>query len=160
MNDSARSLWQAYLHTCRETPESTAKTCTAWHFCNNEQDADELAALVRQGRKRATASCGWVYELEEQPLPKVGDHSVILDWRGRAQCVIQTTRIDTIPFEEVPEDFARAEGEGDLSLEYWRRGHWTFFSLELRALGREPDPRMPILCERFEVVFDKAGSPA
>jgi uncharacterized protein YhfF len=150
MHESANAMWQAYL---REAPAQGGQAFSAWHFCNNEQDADELAGLVLQGRKRGTASCLWTYELEGQPLPQVGDHSVILDWAGRAQCIIRTTEIAVVPFEEVAEAFARSEGEGDLSLDYWRRGHWRFFTSELQALGREPDPRMPILCERFEVVF-------
>jgi uncharacterized protein YhfF len=153
MHASVAALWTDYLRSLGEAPGSTDKTFTAWHFCSNEQDADTLADLVLAGGKRATASCPWVYELEGQALPRVGDHSVILDWKGHAQCVIRTTRIDIVPFEEVTEAFARAEGEGDLSLEYWRRGHWRFFELELRALGREPELRMPVLCEHFEVVF-------
>lgn len=153
MNPSAKSMWAAYLQILGEVPAATDRTCTAWHFCDNERDADELAELARTGRKRATASCLWTCEHEGGPLPKVGDLSVILDWKGEAQCVIRTTRIDLVPFAEVTEEFAWTEGEGDRSLDHWRQGHWQFFSRELQAFGREPDPSMPVLCERFEVVF-------
>jgi hypothetical protein len=70
-----------------------------------------------------------------------------------ARCVIRTTSVDIFAFDDVDEAFARDEGEGDLSLEYWRRGHWAFFSRELEALGRTPQPDMPAVCEHFEVVY-------
>ena len=51
------------------------------------------------------------------------------------------------------EEFAAAEGEGDGSLAYWRDAHWAAFSREFAAAGRSPSPDMPVVCERFEVVF-------
>ena len=147
------NLWEDYLQSLGEDEATTEKTYTAWHFCDNEADADELAALVKAGRKRATAGSLWAYEHEGSPLPNVGDLSMILDWAGQAQCIIRTVQIDIVPFEEVTAEFACTEGEGDRSLDYWREGHWRFFSRELKAFGREPDARMPVVCERFDVVF-------
>ena len=48
-------------------------------------------------------------------------------------------------FDEVPEDFALAEGEG--TFDDWKLGHERFFR---RNGGFSPD--MMLLCERFEVV--------
>lgn len=150
---TVKTLWRAYLESLGEDETTTTKTCTAWHFCDNAADADELAELVLSGQKRATASSLWVYEHEGQPVPQAGDHSVILDWSGEARCIIRTTRIDLLPFEDVPAEFAWTEGEGDRSLAYWRAGHERFFTRELAGIGRTFDVRMPIVCERFEVVF-------
>ena len=155
---SAQNMWRAYLQTIGEEPETSEKTFTAWHFCDNEQDADELAALVRAGRKRATASAYWAYEYDEEPIPEVGEYSVITNWHGEAQCVIRTTSVKVIPFNEVTADFAEAEGEGDRSLAYWREVHWAFFSRELKALGRQPDETMPVVCEEFSVVYGQVDS--
>jgi|GEM_PF-2082915 len=58
----------------------------AWHFCDNQADADELAELVVAGFKRATAGALWSYEAEDEPLPQIGDLSVITDWSGAARC--------------------------------------------------------------------------
>ncbi|MFX5656784.1 ASCH domain-containing protein [Acinetobacter baumannii] len=41
----------------------------------------------------------------------------------------------------------RAEGEGDLSAQYWREGHQTYFEREGVFA-----PDMPLVCERFELV--------
>jgi uncharacterized protein YhfF len=55
-----------------------------------------------------------------------------------------------VPFDEVDEEHARLEGEGDRSLAHWRTDHERFFS-EASARGFEPD--MPVVLERFEVIY-------
>ena len=149
---TVQTMWDAYLRSIGESP-TTDKTFTAWHFSDNERDANELAALVEAGGKRATASAYWAYEAEQEPLPTVGEHSVIVDWNGEARCIIRTTSVEIVPFNQVTADFARTEGEGDRSLGYWRRVHWAAFTRELQAIGKRPEETMPVVCETFEVVF-------
>ena len=48
-------------------------------------------------------------------------------------CVIQTTEIRHLPFDEVDAQFAFDEGEGDQSLEYWRAGASAIISHVKRA---------------------------
>ncbi len=152
---TVRKLWQEYLTAIGEDEATTEKKYTAWHFCDNEKDADELAELVLQGVKRATASLYVSYEAEKEELPKVGDYSVITDWSGRAKGIIQTVRIDIVPFGQVTPEFAAIEGEGDKSLEYWRGAHTAFFSREMKELGMEPSEDMKVVCEEFKLVYPK-----
>ena len=149
--DSVEEMWAAFVSTCPETAASAA-SYSAWHFSDDKPSAGELAELVRSGRKRATAGSLWAYELENEPLPRVGDFSVITDWEGQARCVIRTTSVEVVPFAAVTAEFAATEGEGDGSLEHWREAHWAFFTRELLGTGKEPQPSMPVVCERFEVV--------
>lgn len=53
---------------------------------------------------------------------------------------------------DVSAGFAATEGEGDGSRAFWRRVHEAFFGLECQRIGRTPDPPMPIVCARFDVV--------
>ena len=99
---------------------------SAWGFGDSPTMATELGLLVRDGPKRATA--GLVAEYAEgEPLPAVGDYSVILDGDGAAVCVIRTTAVEIRRFDEVDADFAWTEGEGDRTLADWREGHIRFF---------------------------------
>jgi uncharacterized protein YhfF len=151
-NMTPGQMWDAYGEKIgKENLEG--KSYTAWHFCNNEEDADYLYPLVLSGQKRATASSLWVYEKEGEPVPKPGDLSIILDWAGNAQCIIKTTQVDIVPYEEVTEEFAAIEGEGDGSLAYWRRARDTFFREECGCIGRDFTEEMPVICEQFEVVY-------
>jgi uncharacterized protein YhfF len=147
------ALWKAYLASLGETPESTSRVFTAWHFCDNAKDADELVELVLAGVKRATAGSLAEYEASGDPTPHIGELSMILDGAGIARCIIQTTRVDIVPFDEITEEFAFTEGEGDKSLEYWRRVHWDYYTRVLGEAGLRADRKMPIAAERFEVVY-------
>jgi uncharacterized protein YhfF len=150
---TVRKLWQDFLEAAGDNEATTEKKYTAWHFCDNEKDADELADLVIQGIKRATASLFLAYETEREDLPKVGDYSIITDWAGRARCIIQTVRIEIVPFGKVTPEFAATEGEGDKSLKYWRGAHWAYFSREMKELGMEPSEDMMVVCEEFKVAY-------
>ncbi len=125
-----------------------------WHFCNNETDANELAELVRAGTKRATASLHDIYEFEHEEIPKPGNFSVVTDFDGIPQVILQTTRVDIIPFDEVTPTFARIEGEGDKSLEYWQRVHRKFFTEEGEYCHHPFTPKSRVVCEQFTVVKD------
>lgn len=125
----------------------------AWPFGSTPDMADRLGALVLSGIKTATASLTWSYEFGNDEQPLVGGYSVILDGRGQPMCIIRTTRLYVVPFDEVDEEQAYLEGEGDRTLAYWREAHWEFFEEECRSLGRQPDPKMPVVCERFERVY-------
>ena len=149
---SVEAMWAALANAHPDlVDERTAYS--AWHFCDNESDANELADLVLAGTKRATAGLLSSYEAEDEAVPRVGDLSVITDWEGRARCVIRTTSVEVVPFEAVTPEFAAIEGEGDGSLEYWRRAHRAAFTRELADSGRTLGPESPVVCECFEVVF-------
>jgi uncharacterized protein YhfF len=124
----------------------------AWSFGANEEQADALLALVLDGTKTATAGALWDYENDGDELPEVGSLSIILDGRGHPRALIEVTAIEVVPFDEVDEEHARLEGEGDLSLEFWREVHQQFFT-EVATHDHGFQPDMPVVCERFRVVY-------
>ncbi|MEZ5246092.1 MAG: ASCH domain-containing protein [Acidimicrobiales bacterium] len=125
----------------------------SFHFDDNETDADELAELVLSGTKGATASLKWEYEGDATRAPMPGDLSIVTNWAGSPLCVIETTEVEITAFDEVTEEFAAAEGEGDRSLRHWRAVHERCFGRVCERLGREPSAEMEVVCERFRVVF-------
>jgi uncharacterized protein YhfF len=149
---TAEELWATFVEA-RPDLAGPDTPHEAWHFCDNQADADELVELVLAGRKRATAGALWSYEAEDEPLPQTGDFSVITDWSGTARCIVRTVAVEVVAFDAVGDEFAAAEGEGDGSLAFWREAHRAAFSRELEGSGRAPQPAMPVVCERFEVVF-------
>ena len=114
---------------------------------------DALAELVLNGIKTATASAYPLYEQEQEPLPKAGDYSVILNTKGEAVCIIRTTKVYVVPFREVSADHAFREGEDDRSLESWRKVHRDFFTREMNDEGLSFVEDMPVVCEEFMRVY-------
>jgi uncharacterized protein YhfF len=78
---------------------------------------------------------------------------VVLDGRGEPLCIVETTEITIRPFDQVDARFAWEEGEGDRSLAYWRRAHLDFFTRTLAKIGKHPTPDMPLVCERFRILY-------
>jgi uncharacterized protein YhfF len=148
-NKTGIQLWDNYKKINPNVPNDYE----AWAFGDSKEMADELAKLVLEGKKAATASNYILYELENESLPYAGLHNIILDGEGKAVAIAETTSVEIVPFDEVTEEHAYLEGEGDRSLKYWREVHETFFKKELDAINREFHNNIPVVCERFEVVY-------
>ena len=150
---AVRDYWTTYLGSLRPDPPIQDLEYTAWAFGNTPEMADDLGDLVKRGVKIATASLAWAYQAEGEPYPEVGDISIILDGRGDPMCIIETTDVEVLAFNAVGEKHAYEEGEGDRSLDYWREVHWAFFAEECNSIGREPAEDMPVVCERFRLIY-------
>lgn len=151
--ESVQAYWQKFLATLpADSPYRTADYL-AEGWGDSPAMADELGALIAQGTK--TASCGsvWDWEAEGKPLPGNGLITIVLDGRGEPLCIVETTDTAVRKYNEVDAEFARAEGEGDLSLNFWRTAHRNFFSRTLPKIGREFSEDLPVVCERFQVIY-------
>jgi uncharacterized protein YhfF len=158
MHPSIPALWRAYLASIGEAPETTDKTFDTWSFGDNPADASELVDLVLRGEKRATTPSVWELEAAGEPIPEPGDVHIVTDADGIARCILRTTHVEVVPFNQVDAAYARVEGEGDTSLAYWRRTHWAYYHRVLADTPHEPRPDMPVVCQRFAVVFVPASN--
>ena len=122
----------------------------AWAF---GEAPDKLASLVKDGIKTATCSAYDLYQIENESLPKAGQYSVILNSREEAVCIIKTTKVYVTAYDQVTTEHAFKEGEGDRSLEYWRKVHESFLKKELAAINRSFDGNTKVVCEEFELVY-------
>jgi uncharacterized protein YhfF len=136
-----------------ETPAS-AVAPPAWAFGDNPELADELLALVLDGTKSATADLVWSYQAHGEPVPAVGDLSIVLDGSGKPRALLRTTKVDVVPFSAVTEEHAFLEGEGDRTLESWRAEHETYYRRTMPA-GRSFSEDAPVVCERFKVLYSR-----
>lgn len=105
LSPGVRAFWAEFETVAGS--DASSRFYESFHFGDSELLADELAALVLAGAKRAT---------------------------------------------DGPE-FAALEGEGDGSLESWRRGHRAYFGRECTRLRKQPSASMRVVCERFEVIY-------
>ncbi len=111
-----------------------------------------LLDLVREGKKRATARVEVEFELDEIRRRSPGDYWVVLDTEGAPACLIQITDVHIWRFLDVPLEFAQREGEGDNSLEYWRKVHKDYFVLQCERWGIAWHDNLPVACEGFDLI--------
>ena len=150
-NNSVDNMWNDYISSCEGNKEDLSYS--AWHFCDNREDALHLAGLVKNGSKTATSSLHLLYDKDQDPVPETGDLSIVTDYEGQAQCIIEITEVEILPFNKVEEKFAWLEGEGDRSLAYWKKVHTDFFARELTSYNITFSEDMLVVCEKFKVVY-------
>lgn len=114
--------------------------------------SESLLRLIRSGRKRAGTGLLWAYEHDGEEVARTGDVEIVINHLDEPALVTRITSADVVPYGEVTAEYAAIEGEGDGSLEYWRKAHWAFFSRECARIGRKPDDSMPVVCSVFEVL--------
>ncbi|QIK83327.1 ASCH domain-containing protein [Sanguibacter sp. HDW7] len=149
--DAANAMWDAYVAT-GAVPAGTAPVAFDV-FGDGPALADELLGLVLEGRKRGTATLEAEVTHVGEIAPAVGDHWVMCDGSGVPRCILRTTAVDAVPFDDVGEDFARSEGEGDGSLATWRAGHRAYWERMSVRTGVPFGGDSIVLAERFTVVW-------
>ncbi|WP_222890413.1 ASCH domain-containing protein [Enterobacter sp. C2] len=132
-----------------EELKSIYPSALVWHLGDSPKLADELVQLVLSGIKTATCCSknSFQREYERGEAPCAGSYNIILDGTGQPMCVIQTVRLQVIRFCEMTSELASKEGEGDLSLEYWKEGHKRYFERE----GTYSE-EMELVFEEFELI--------
>lgn len=150
-NKSAKALWDYFLEQHPEYP--VEKEPVVDRFGDTEEIANDCVTLVLKGKKQASAHSLLGLQFRKEPLPRIGDLAIITDWDGNARCIIRTVKVRLRPFFGVGADFALLEGEGDGSLEYWRKSHWEYYTRELEPYGKAPTESMIVVCEAFERIF-------
>ncbi|WP_425489655.1 ASCH domain-containing protein [Listeria portnoyi] len=148
MSEIITSYWEAFAKE-----QGLDLACPdAWAFGYGAEMADRLGALVVDGVKTASCAAHCVHEIEGERIPEVGEYNIVLDGKNEPLVIIRYTEVELVKMNEVSQDFARSEGEGDLSYEYWYEAHVRFFTSELEQFGLTFTPDLLLVCQRFEVV--------
>jgi uncharacterized protein YhfF len=146
---AVQAFWRTFCRARTIPPEQRYDVFT---FGDTPALMDELLALVLAGPKRATAALVLDFERSGEPLPERGVYSVVLNGRSEPRCIIRTTEVAVAPFDRVDARFAWDEGEGDRTLETWRKWHRQYFERQCAGWGIAFDERMAVVLERFELI--------
>ena len=149
----AEAYWQKFLASLPKDSPYQTKIYSEGGYGDSPELMDKLIQLVLIGKKTATCGSLWEWEAEGKPLPKIGDVWVELDGNGNPVSITETVEVTIRKYNEVDAQFAHDEGEGDQSLYYWRKAHKNFFSRVLSKIGKEFSEDMPLVCERFRVIY-------
>jgi uncharacterized protein YhfF len=91
----------------------------SFSFGDTPELADELLELVLTGKKSAIC---WAASEGDKGVV-FGKRWIVKDGQGRPSAILETVELARRRFAEVGAAFAYDEGEGDRSLEYWRKAH-------------------------------------
>ncbi|MGK0368071.1 MAG: hypothetical protein ACI9QD_001211 [Thermoproteota archaeon] len=145
------SFWNKYLTTLEDTSSIRDEEFSVSLF-GGQDLADDLSELILSGVKTAGSGLVRDYQMAGDELPLVGNHIIVLNAKSEPRCIIKITNVEINLYKNIDERIAKAEGEGDLSLEYWRKAHKEFFSPFLEQLDIEELESAEIVTEFFKVI--------
>jgi uncharacterized protein YhfF len=123
-------------------------------FGNPGESRDKILHFLLNGNKRATAgTLQNDYIDENEPMEHVGERLAVVDNDWKHIATIEVTRVETVRFIDVPDEFALAEAEGDLTGDDFRESHFRFWT----ACGYEITDDTQVVCVYFDLVEDLRG---
>lgn len=142
---NAYELWDVF----RQQHPALPKKCHSWSF---DREAETLLSLVLQGKKRANCSAYDFYLQQKKELPTPG-YTILCTPQGEAACILHIDKVTLHKFSDISPSFAFKEGEGDFSLNYWRKVRGSFFTRKFSEAGWHFTPDKILVCEEFHVVY-------
>ncbi|MCB0355667.1 MAG: ASCH domain-containing protein [Bdellovibrionales bacterium] len=152
LKPAEKDFWDLYLRSLHseDIPKDSFVEAS---YAGTQDITDKLLRLYLVGNKTAGSSLKEDFLSAGDPLPKVGNFWIILNSKDEPKCIVKTIKIVENKFKDVPLGVAQAEGEGDLSLEYWRKVHTEFYSPFLKTWGVNDIDDATVITEFFEVVY-------
>ena len=118
-----------------------------WKFGTNN---DYLVNLVLKGEKTATTSLYKEYIDLNEELPKININQVLLFDNGDEACITRNKKVIITEFKNITDNLAYLEGEGDKSLDYYKKEHTKIF----KKIDSNFNEDSLVVFEIFEVVED------
>ena len=153
MEAKSQEYLDKYLESLTDSERNRYHSFSADYFCADEKNANLCAGLISIGQKTATCSLKYGYEYDDEPIPVIGHLMIVNNWDGTPICIVEITSVEQCKYSDVTAEFAFLEGEGDRSLEWWKKAHWSFFAKECEELNIEPCEDMMLVLEKFHVVY-------
>ena len=107
-----------------------------------------ILGLVRAGRKTISCDALPAFLARGESLPEPGRIDIALTWDGAPALAIRTTRVEIIPFDQMPEAQVAAQAEFR-NLDDWRQGYRAYLT---RSGHFAPD--VPMVVETFHMIED------
>lgn len=123
------------------------KKLETWSFGKDKKTANRLFELVKSGKK--TATC-YLYDGED--ISKNIGYSILTNFDQTRKIKIKTKKAYVTRFCDVTSEHAKKEGEGNLSLAYWKRVYKKFFKQECKEKKIKFSKEIEIVCEEFQIV--------
>lgn len=155
IDKSVYDMWNSFSEANPQFKDDELPESDFFH--NNKKDANRLAILTANGKKRASSGLLSLYQHYNIDLPKVRTKQIITDFDGKAYAIIENKSVDTIPFNKISEEYAELDmGTNVEALKKWKKVHWDFFEnfLKENKVGQLTED-MLIVCVKFETIWPK-----
>ncbi len=116
---------------------------------------ETIFEFIQAGTKVATFRLPWQLEAKGHASAKVGDPIVLIAWDGTPRMAIRLTATEETTFGGITGEHTGLDGPPVQDLAVWKPLHRDFWGKELAKIGRAVTDAMPIIVERFELIYPK-----
>lgn len=148
-------FWKDYLKSVNKK-EDEALYSGELVFEDSGFTGQTQLSLVLSGAKTAVFTPLEAVEINRERPPVPGEVYIVLDSQDEPRCIIELTDVNILPFNEIPWDLAKLDGENE-NLEDWRSKMRELIQDEGDICGFQLRENMKIVAEIFRVIYKKAG---
>lgn len=124
-------------------------------FGIDEKTTKGIFNHIRTDNKHGTFTLPWLLEKTGQPVTKVGTLITLIDYDGAPTLVLRITGNEVVKFGDIDERVTGLDGPPVRDVAVWKPVHRDFWNGELKKHGMAVSDDMPVLVERFELVYAK-----
>lgn len=115
-----------------------------------QYDKEDLEKLM-SGKIKAEISPYEVIRVNDYAIPFVGDYNIIIDDKDNAICVIKTTKVSIIPFNDIKEALAIKLGFD--GLKEFKNIYKDILTSELKEININYQDEALCVIEEFEIIY-------
>ena len=121
----------------------------------DEETTVLIIGFIKEGEKVGTFSLPWLMESENIPASHTGQPIILLSYDGKPEIVVQITDIEETIFGEIDYDVTKIDGPPVRDPEVWIPLHREYWNNILKPYGRSCTDDMPVIVERFQLVYSE-----
>ena len=142
--------WEKFLK--EKGLDQEAKYAGVFGFEAKGFGGTERTAAILAGKKTAAFFSYASFAIDNEIFPVTDEHYIVLGAAGSPLCVIKTTGVQILPYDQVTWEMAAKEGE-DSSIEEWREKTRENLEEEGQIVGFEFSPDIKLVYMEFELVY-------
>ena len=120
----------------------------------DDESTRQIFELIRAGDKRGTFTLPWIVERTGTPVPRVGNHLVLIDMAGKPVLLTRVVRVDSAVFGQVEARHTVIDGSPVRDPAVWVPLHTLYWNQHLAPFGLVVSTDMPFWIEEFTLVYD------
>ena len=120
-------------------------------FEGDKKTSDYYLSLILEEKKKVMITPLYAYTEEENDMPILNSYSVIMDWEGYPRCIIKTTKVSIIPFNNITKEIVDLEGE-NTTLEEWKASNEKYYKEDAIEYGYSFSSDMELCVEEFVII--------
>ena len=121
----------------------------------DEETTVLIIDFIKEGEKVGTFSLPWLMESENIPASHTGQPIILLSYDGKPEIVVQITDIEETTFGEIDYEVTKIDGPPVRDPEVWIPLHREYWNNILKPYGRSCTDDMPVIVERFKLVYSE-----